>query len=218
MMHSPTHHPTEDMLLEHAAGTLPEAVSMVIAAHLTLCPACRTEVRRFESIGGALLEQAEPAALAGGFAALMARIDRGEGEQEAPPSPRPSPSGDEALYPRPILRYLEGGAPHWRKVTPSLSEHVLAVAGRPRLMRIRAGRPMPRHTHEGEEMVLVLRGGFSDSTGHYLRGDLALADGAIDHQPAADEDTDCICLSLVQGSLRLTGPIGRLINRFISYR
>ena len=37
----PTHHLSEALLLEHAAGTLPEPVALFAACHLTLCPVCR---------------------------------------------------------------------------------------------------------------------------------------------------------------------------------
>ena len=37
----------------------------------------------------------------------------------------------------------------------------------------------------GTELTLVLAGGFSDETGHFLRGDLAEADASVDHRPVA---------------------------------
>ena len=41
----PQHHVDEDVLLAYAAGSLPEAASLVAAAHLTLCPHCRAVLR-----------------------------------------------------------------------------------------------------------------------------------------------------------------------------
>jgi putative transcriptional regulator len=84
-------------------------------------------------------------------------------------------------------------------------------------MRIRAGVSMPQHTHKGREMTLVLAGGFTDDTGHFLRGDLSLTDGTVDHVPTADDDGDCVCLAVTDAPLRLTGPIGRLFNPFIRF-
>jgi putative transcriptional regulator len=86
---------------------------------------------------------------------------------------------------------------------------------RTRLMRIKSGTAMPAHTHEGIELTLVLAGGFSDETGHFLRGDLAEADATIDHRPVADPGEDCLCLAVTDAPLRLTGPIGRLLNPFL---
>ena len=78
---------------------------------------------------------------------------------------------------------------------------------------INPGRVMPSHTHDGSEVTLVLRGGFSDPTGHYRRGDIAIADSDLDHHPRADEDEDCICFAVIDAPLRLTGTVGRIVQR-----
>ncbi len=48
--------------------------------------------------------------------------------------------------------------------------------------------------------------------GHFLRGDLAEADGSVDHRPIADPGEDCLYLAVTDAPLRLTGPVGRLLN------
>ena len=54
----------------------------MLATHLALCPECRDAVARFESVGGALLEEIEPAALApDALDCLLARLD-----EPVPPS------------------------------------------------------------------------------------------------------------------------------------
>ena len=45
-----THHPTEEYLVHYAAGVLPEAQAVLVAAHLTFCPACRATVRDAEAL------------------------------------------------------------------------------------------------------------------------------------------------------------------------
>jgi len=77
---------------------------------------------------------------------------------------------------------------------------------------VKAGAALPQHTHEGAEYTLLLTGGFSDETGHYRRGDVAIADPSIDHRPVADEGEDCICLAVTDAPLRLTGRFGRYLN------
>ncbi len=66
----------------------------------------------------------------------------------------------------------------WRHYgTASEADLVIAATGyRARLIRLKAGRGVPRHTHGGSELTVVLEGSFSDETGHYARGDLAIAD------------------------------------------
>ncbi len=58
----------------------------------------------------------------------------------------------------------------------------------------------------------MLEGGFSDAYGHYLAGDVSVADSEVTHQPVADDDGDCICLAVTDAPLRFTGPLGSLIN------
>ena len=84
-----------------------------------------------------------------------------------------------------------------------------------RLMRIKAGTAMPPHTHQGQELTLVLAGGFSDEAGHYLRGDVAAADPTVDHRPIADPGKTCLCLAVTDAPLRLTGPLTRMLNPFL---
>ena len=50
-------------------------------------------------------------------------------------------------------------------------------------------------------MTLVLAGGFSDGDGHYQRGDFSFSDGEVDHSPVADDDGECLCLTVTDAPL-----------------
>ena len=80
---------------------------------------------------------------------------------------------------------------------------------------IKAGRRMPAHTHDGSEYTLVLQGAFHDVAGRYERGDIAIGDDELDHCPTADASADCLCFAVTDAPLRLTGPIGRIVQRFM---
>ena len=82
----------------------------------------------------------------------------------------------------------------------------------PKLLKMKGNAKVPRHTHDGVELALVLDGGFHDDMGTFLRGDLAVGDASIRHTPIADPE-GCLCLSLTLGSLKLTGPVGWLLHR-----
>ena len=173
-------------------------------------------------VGGALLEEIEPAALApDALDCLMARLD----EQVPPPVPRsPAVGGALHLMPEPLRSYVGDGleAVRWKRVMRGVEQAGIAVGGhggnvKTRLLRIRPGIRIPRHTHAGTEMTLVLAGGFSDGGGHYLRGDLSFSDGEVDHSPRADDDGECICLTVIDAPLRLTGPLMRLLNPFVRF-
>ena len=71
-----THHPPDDTVLRYANGTLPEAPAIVVATHLSFCPACRHRMETYEMLGGSMLETVPPAALsADALSATLARLD-----------------------------------------------------------------------------------------------------------------------------------------------
>lgn len=230
MAYRPQHHPDESVLMDFAAGAAREAGAVLIATHLALCPCCRDMVKKLESLGGALIEDLPPSALAPrSLEAVMARLD--EPVAAANQRPRPDPratamAGAPSGVPNPLRDYLGAdlAALAWRKIGPGVAQVDVPVAStsngareRMRLLRIGAGSAIPRHTHRGTEMVLVLSGGFRDRGERFLRGDFAMSDQHVDHQPVVDEDSDCVCLSVTDGPLRFTGPLGRILNLFVRF-
>lgn len=216
-------HVSEEHLLDYAAGAASEAVSLLVATHLALCPDCRAKVADYERIGGAMLDESQPAALPD--AALATVLDRLDDMPDETPARLPAESFDEPtrrLLPEPLRSYIGCNldAASWHSVTKALQEIELPLGEsgyRTRLYRIKAGQAMPEHTHGGTEMTLVLAGGFTDDTGHYGRGDVSIADDALVHTPVADPGEDCICLAVTDAPLKLTGPIGRIVNLFMRY-
>jgi putative transcriptional regulator len=211
----------DELLIAHAAGRLPEPVALAVATHLALNPAARSRYRRYEAFGGALLRGLEPARLAEG--AWDRLLDRLEADAAEPPSEPADPSArhDIPALPRPLRDYVPGplNSLRWRHYgTAAEAEIPIRAPGyRTTLVRVRAGRMVPRHTHEGNELTVVLEGAFHDEAGHYRRGDLAIADGAVDHRPMADDGQDCLCLWVTDAPLRLTGRFGRLLNPFVRF-
>ena len=215
---NPKHHPGDDLLMSYAAGSMDEPLALVIATHLALCPRCRAEVKRLEALGGVMLEQQDAAPLdEGGIDRILARLD--EPEDNAPQA-APETHGDvDMRVPRPLRDYLNGDIEQldWKSFRGLQKVELLTEADgfHTRLMRIKPGTAMPVHTHEGTELTLVLAGGFSDETGHFVRGDVAECDASVEHRPIADEGEDCLCLAVTDAPLRLTGPVGRLLNPFL---
>lgn len=209
----PSHHPTDEHLLSYATGALPRPPSLLIASHLALCPLCRKAVEAMEAIGGAVLETGEPMAVSEGLLErVLARLDA-EAEE---PGLEPAPAVGDPPLPRPLRDVVGGDLAHlpWSGDGGIAQASLLADDGgfSTTLIRIEAGRTVPCHTHEGDELTLVLRGGFSDPTGHYGRGDLALADPSVEHSPVADPDETCLCLTVTAAPPRLTTPSGRNLD------
>lgn len=214
----PLHHFPEELLLDHAAGTLPEGLALVVATHAALCPACRRRLAEAEALGGALLAAIEPVALApDALDCVLARIDAEGGKAAAAAAP---PQRD-LLLPLPLHDYVgrDVEALPWRRLLPGVEAAPLRSSGggemAARLLRITPGRGVPRHTHRGLEATLVLAGGYDDAGGHYERGDVQLGDPALDHRPVAASGAACLCLVYEEAPIRLTGPVGRWFNGLV---
>ncbi|WP_299624787.1 ChrR family anti-sigma-E factor [Pelagibius sp.] len=226
----PAHHLSDEILMAYAAGSLPEPLSLVVVSHVTLCPACRAQMETYEALGGSLIEEIAPVGLPdSALSDIFARLDdEASGPGEADPwgrAPARTPADHRSVdgsVPRPLRDYLgqDLSALNWRSVIRGVEEAEIALDGgevRTRLMRIQPGVAVPKHTHGGEEVTLVLTGGYSDAGGHYARGDVQVADPTVDHQPVADPGEPCLCLVISDAPLKLTGPIGRWLNPFITY-
>lgn len=215
----PSFHAGDELLMDYAAGPLAEPIAVLVATHLALCPACRARVEAFEAVGGALLENLGPEALDQSLRdSVLAKLDETDSEIAPTLSPR-KPAPIDLRVPEPLRGYLGGGLDNlpWKPSGPV--DEVRILRDRPgvtsRLLRIKAGIAMPRHTHEGTELTLVLTGSFTDRGDHFLRGDVATADPSIDHCPVADPGEDCYCFIVNDAPLRLTGRLSRFLNPFI---
>lgn len=218
---APAHHLSDELLLDYAAGTLDEATSLVVASHLTLCSACRAQARKLDAVGGAFLDAMTPTAVSdGAFDAVLAALDAGESEGAAPLPRRPEPANDNPVLPRVLQRYVGGDADAiaWKKLGMGVETAEIALAApdkRAFMLKVPGGKAVPQHTHDGNEYVLVLNGSYTDEVGTFGPGDLAISDGEIDHRPVANMGADCICLVVIDGPVRLTGPLGKILNLFV---
>ncbi len=218
---SPAFHPDPEVMLAYAAGTLDEASSVLVATHMALCPRCRRESARLDAVGGALADGLEPVPLsAGALEATLARLE--DHDQAASLAPTEACHDHATLHsvPEPLRSYLGGdlSALPWRWRGFAVREMPLDIAGggvRASLIRVRAGAALPAHTHTGVETTLVLSGAFQDGDSRFGRGDVATATHSIDHRPVATPEAECLCFAVIDGPLRLTGPVGRLLNRFV---
>lgn len=220
------HHVPEEILLDYASGTLSPGLALLVACHMTYCPVCRATVQIAEAVGGHLALEGsapaspglEPPAVPGDVMAAVAAPAMAMAANDDAPSV--AAQGYQAHLPRPLLEAsgLASGPIPWQPLFPGLSEwrltHLEREACEVRLLRIAAGRVIPRHTHEGLEATMVLSGAFRDGHARYGAGDVCLADGSVDHRPEASADGDCICLAVSEAPLRLTGPFGRILTMF----
>jgi putative transcriptional regulator len=207
------HHPSEEILATYAAGALDLGQHVAVATHLTACSQCRNWTRAMERVGGALLAEAAPAALAeGALDRALARLD----EPAAPIAPARVVEGLPPGLPKFVTGYRFGA---WRWVAPrvSLRPIILPEPGPTRvfLLKSAANTGMLPHAHTGIEMTCVLAGAFSHEGGRYGPGDFDFGDEAVHHEPRVEAGEDCVCLVAMQGELQWSGLVGWLAHLFV---
>lgn len=214
----PTAHPTEAALLEYASGHIGDGMGLLVASHLTLCPPCRRATEANEVVGGALLAVETPSSELPDLASVLARIENDANEQLPPVS-----DDADSPLPRPLRRAVGMNYSDipWRARLPGLSEHVISEANgddgreiKVGLVKAKPGLKIPAHTHEGDEATLILCGAMEDDGKVYRKGDVALSGDHDDHRPKILDEGICVCLTVLNGGLRFTGPFGRALNLF----
>lgn len=208
------HHPSDLTLIEYATGALDAGSRFVVAAHLAACPTCRRSLDAFEAVGGALLTELPPAAMEpDALAKTMSRLD-------APPKRSQKPAAQDASdMPWLIEAVSDHAIGPWRWIGKGVHQRSVSVPGeggaRVFLLRAKPGTKLPVHTHTGIERTQVLAGAFIHDGGRFGAGDFDDAEGEVEHNPRVDLGETCICLVAMTGGIKLTGPIGRLIQPFV---
>ena len=210
------HHAPDELLLDYAAGVLPEGPALAVALHVALDPGSRRLVRRLRGVGGALLDE-DPGAADMGEAALeeaLARLDDLP-DDDAPVAPavRPDFTPGFDWAPAALRPYLAGKT--WRRAFGGFDEIRLDLHGdahRVSLLRLQPGEGLPPHRHVAGEFTVVLQGGYTDNTGNYRVGDFAVGPGPQEHHPIADPGDPCIALIALEKPIVLTSFWGRLFN------
>ncbi len=209
------HHLSDDILMAYSAGTLPEAFSLIVATHVSLCDECRAQLDAFDAVGGAVLGECETAAVAeDSLDATLRLIANLPAEQ---PAPRRAASG--SVFPAPLQDYVGGDLSDvkWRSVGGGVRQSILKTDGGAtvRLLHIPPGVKIPDHGHQGTEMTLVLKGAFRDEFDRFARGDIEIANEDLEHTPVAEEGEDCICLAATDAPLRFNSLLPRMAQPFL---
>ena len=60
------HHLSDPLLMGYAAGSLPEAFSLAVATHISMCDDCRAGLAAYEALGGAVVADCAAQAISEG--------------------------------------------------------------------------------------------------------------------------------------------------------
>lgn len=224
------HHPDDNLLTEYASGGIATAVGMIICAHLQACPHCRQRVEQLNKLGAAILKQsvAEPVH-AQSFEQLMARIRNQASPVDVNQAPKTSDTPSSYLHdpmmtrlPKVVAKLLpRDGKLKWQRASGSLKTARLKTGQQDyevSFQKISSGGKVVEHDHRGLEVTLVLHGSFSDEDGIYNEGDFLVRTPGEVHRPTATLNQDCLCISVVEAPVKITGFVGKLINPFLSFK
>jgi putative transcriptional regulator len=204
----PSFHPADELLLDYATGATSSAESLLLAAHLTYCAACRNCVDAARRIGGRLLDVLEPAHLPPNMLnRTLAAIDA-----RATEAPVAAPRLSELVH-----RHMAAHG-HWRHLPAGFRMrriHGDNHAGRVWLFDSSPGMKLLPHRHVGDEWTVILSGVLIDGGHAYHVGDFARLEDGQEHRPKIGIKNRCVSLILVRDAPQYTTPLGKLAAPFI---
>ncbi len=201
--------------MSYAVGTLPEAFSLVVATHVSLCDECRARLASYEALGGSVMDSDTGVAMSDGSLEATLKLIAGGPKDAIRMKPAPRRAG---IFPAPLVEYVGGGpdAVKWRSVGGGVRQAILSTSKEStvRLLHIPGGVAVPDHGHRGMELTLVLQGAFRDETDRFGLGDVEIADESVEHTPVAEEGEVCICLAATDARLKFNALLPRLAQPF----
>ncbi|MFT5788323.1 MAG: putative transcriptional regulator [Shewanella sp.] len=211
------YHPKDDMLLEHAKGSLNLAMTTAVSAHCELCSTCKEKLAQMTQ-QHAHIALIEEDTAADEFETSIDLDDMLNSIMLLTPSDtskRQSKSaivtvkGHEYILPKAFRQQVRETWNGLGKISRMRLETNSGDA-RASLLHIDAGGEIPQHTHQGTELTLLLAGHFEDEFNHYGPGDFILLDS--DHQHSPKTEDGCLCYTVVDAPLRFTKGLSKLLN------
>lgn len=184
-------HPDTATLMTCSAGSTPEALCAVVTSHLSMCSICSDELRSMESIGVAMFEELEPVKCDAPAPELSATVvDDFAGSNAV---------NEDGSVPSPLVELIGSNLDSlgWQQLAPGIWNFTVPITrqakGDLRLIKLEPGHKIPEHRHQGEELILVLRGSYRNGADTYITGDFADMDEENKYSMIAEQD-GCVLL------------------------
>lgn len=206
------YHPTQELLASHNAAKLPLSLSIAVSAHLEMCPQCRSLVGQITDQQAALFDQQHVSDKIN-FSNMLEQIFDHKPELQTKPKNTAlnsiSVAGTQYQLPRAFSRFTQL---KWSAFGVISRARVVKDADNVRasLLHIDKNGSIPRHTHKGYELTLLLDGTFKDEHGVYNKGDFIWLDNDIEHTPYTKEG--CLCYAVQDAPLRFVAGISKALN------
>jgi putative transcriptional regulator len=185
------HHLDASTLMSCSAGSQPEALAAVVAAHLSMCPACRADLSMAHEIGVAVFETLPP---------------------EPMTTPAPCASKSAIAVIQPVVQGLPSEVPahlaglvgtnlnelNWTVVSHGVAICRVALTDSAgdalRFVKLEPGATATREVLGQVDLCLVLRGSYRAGPAEYRRGDVVELETMQPASIVSDEADGCICL------------------------
>ena len=214
-------------LTEYAAGNLPLSHSICVAAHLNFNSSSRAIVEKLDCVGSLFFSDESISDLSNSELSdsfkektlekiFSSQLDSREKKHSTDTITQIDSSG----VPNCLKKLIPNGFDKlkWKSFGKSLRISHLETGDSQRevaLHRISPGAKIANHDHRGQEITVVLKGSFSDEDGLYMPGDFIVKKSGEKHKPIVSKDSECICLSVSDGPIKLTGFFARFLNPFL---
>jgi len=205
-------HPDASWFVSYSAGGLSPSFNVLLQAHLAVCSRCRCTLKQADVLGAEFMFGAETVPVEA-FSSPQHEV--GVKIDEPIEWSREEVTDLPHFFDHYIGTHLDGL--HWMTAGKGLKVCKLASRQQERLWMLRAqpGTVLPRHSHVGSELTLVLKGAYFSEDSIYGVGDIEDATDETEHQPIVTAEGECICIAAVDGPLQFTGLLPRLAQRLI---
>ena len=205
--------------MAYSSGNLPEALSLAVATHISMCDKCRAALESFDAVGGALLEDSQEVSIDSDALVKTLSLIRSDPQGINLPKAVEPPSKP-CEIPMPLAGYIGDRFEDikWKHIGMGVKQSILETSddATARLLYIPPGTAVPDHSHSGIELTLVLQGAFADEDDYFAAGDIEVADGDVKHAPVAAEGMPCICLAVTEAPLKFSKFIHKAVQPFLN--
>jgi putative transcriptional regulator len=224
-----SHHPSFELIQAFVNGELPASLAAGIAIHADMCPKCQHTIAQCtEQLAEASFEEEYLDRFIVDDVDALSTIDNLDFDHMiddivSSPNIEVLPVKSDKVIefkdvsytlPRALNSMGFGNKSNIGKLTRSrihLNEGDIHSS----LLHIEPGGGVPKHTHKGFELTVLLDGSFHDESGEYVKGDFIMLDGSHQHHPISTDG--CLCYTVANDALHFTQGINKLLNPIGSF-
>ena len=211
------YHPDEAMQRRFLDGSLPMGMNVAVSAHVDSCDACKQSIASLRDETSANWYENVEQDWDEDFSGVLEQII----EKPSLPVEEKTATAERTLtvqlkdrqvaLPR-VLAQLAEETLAWKEVATGIQQALIDIDPKTKFefIYMQPGARVPRHSHLGNEIMLVLDGDISDNFGSYRVSDFVFRKLKEEHRQTTDGG--CICLFVTDAPLIFTEGKARFIN------